>query len=70
MKNFIEIKITQLMIWIIKKGYGADCETYDLEDYPETFTKPKDVFHHARCGSCQAKEIIEWLEGHIDLIKY
>ena len=32
-------------------------------------TKTEDVFKEGRCGSCRAKEVIDWLEEHIKLIK-
>lgn len=54
------------MIWSIKKGYGADCETKDYEDFPE-LNKPSST--EGRCGSCVASEIIDWLEDRIKLIK-
>lgn len=53
MKDYIEIKFWKFVIWLIKRGYGADC--------PE---------HADECASCEAKETIMWIEGHIDLIEF
>ena len=68
-QNKIDLIVTRYFIWSLKEGYGADCETSDLDDFPEDYKKPKDVFLSRRCGSCRTKEIINWLEKHIDIIK-
>ena len=64
----LEILFWRLAIWIIRKGYGADCRESDIDDFPENkeelLKDPK-----GRCGSCRAKEAIEWIEDHIELIK-
>jgi len=70
MKDYLEIKFWKLAIYIIRKGYGADCPASDLEWFykhvvrEETFADK--VF--SRCASCKAKETIDWIEGHIELI--
>ena len=61
MREFIHITIMKLAIWSIRRGYGANCPTKDTDDFPE--------LKESLCGSCQAKEIIEWLEERIGLIK-
>jgi hypothetical protein len=68
-QNQIDILIARLAIWSIKQGYGANCEMTDLDDFPEDYKKPKDVFGDSRCASCRAKEVVDWLEKHIKLIK-
>ena len=72
--NYISDKfdtlLARLMVYRLKKGYGCDCETNDLDDFPEMYTKPKDVFASGRCGSCRAREVVQWLEEYIDLIDY
>ena len=67
--NYLEILVTRLMIWVIRRGYGADCEGSDLDDFPEMHTTAKSVFDPGRCASCRAKEVIDWLEEHIKLIE-
>lgn len=67
--NFIEKKVTMLMIYFIEKGYGCDCETSDLDDLPDMYKTPKDVFKVSRCASCRAKEVVDWLKEHLKLIK-
>jgi hypothetical protein len=69
LQDKIDILIARLAIWSIKRGYGADCETSDLDDLPTDYKVPKDVFKDQRCGSCRAKEVVDWLEKHIKLMK-
>lgn len=64
MRDKIDIIIARIAIWSIKKGYGANCETRDTDDFPELRNSNK-----GRCASCRAREIIEWIEDHIRLIK-
>lgn len=63
MNDFLDVLIARLMIWRIKKGYGADCESKDMNDLPIEFQ------YSARCASCRARETIDWLEDHIRLIE-
>ena len=65
MKNWFEIKVFQLAKYLIIKGYGT-CKTKDYDDFP---THPRDLNAQGRCPSCQAKEVCDWIEGHIALIK-
>jgi len=64
----LDILIAKLAIWSIRRGYGADCEMSDLDEFSEEYKIPKDVFRSSRCSSCRAKEVIDWLEEHIKLI--
>lgn len=66
----MEIQVTRLMIYLIRKGYGCDCKTSDLDDFSEEYITAKSVFAKDRCASCRAKEIIDWLEEHIKLVKW
>ncbi len=66
--NWLEIQFWKVAKWIIRRGYGADCETSDLDELPQTYKTPQDVFRGGRCGSCRAKEVIDWIDGHIDLL--
>ena len=52
--------LIRFLIRLLKKGYGADCETKDIDDFPELKGEQK-----GRCPSCQAREVIEFLERHI-----
>jgi len=58
--NYLETQFWKIAIWLIKRGYGADCDTHDLDDFNG----------EARCPSCKAKDIIEWIEEHIELLNY
>lgn len=69
MKTWIEIQFWKFVKYIIRRGYGANCPVSDLDEFKKMFKKPMDVFHPSRCGSCRAKEIIDWIDGHIELIK-
>lgn len=69
MRNYIEIWFWKIAIRLIKKDYGANCETSDLNDFQKTFKNCEDVFSPSRCPSCQAREIINWIEGYIELLK-
>lgn len=62
--DWIEILVCRLTIWFLKRGYGANCETKDTDDFPDIV--PGKL---PRCGSCQAKETIALLEEHILLLK-
>ena len=64
MTNQQELKLFQQVRQIIKDGYGANCKTKDTKDFPELRTLEE------RCGSCVAKELIEYLDWYIDLIKW
>lgn len=68
----IEILITKWLINRLRKGYGAECGTSDLDDFEDEFKQMKlseAIKADRRCAFCRAKETIEWLEKHIDLLK-
>lgn len=55
----------------LKEGWGADCKGSDLDDFPEMYKKGKlsrSIRHGGRCGSCQAKECIDFLRKHLKYI--
>lgn len=62
-KNSKIFSIRQL-IRRIKTDFGANCKTKDYDDFPELKKDTK-----ARCIGCRAKEVIEFLEEYIELIK-
>ena len=68
-KDFLEIKFWQFAKYLIIKGYGANCETCDLDDFREMYKEPKDVFYSGRCSSCRAKEVCVWIDSHIELLR-
>lgn len=72
MRNYLEIWFWQIARRIIIKGYGADCETRDLDDFEDEWTKEiKEALElDGRCPSCKAKEIVSWIDGHIELLKF
>jgi hypothetical protein len=62
--DWIEIFVCRMTIWFLRRGYGANCETKDTDDFPEMKSEG-----YPRCASCQAREVIELLEEHIHLIQ-
>lgn len=64
--DILEIHFWRVAKWIIRRGYGADCETSDIQD--SKLKTIDDVFSKGRCASCRAKEVIDWIDHHIDLI--
>lgn len=71
MKN-LEIIFWKIAKCIITKEYGCNCETSDLDDFHEMYSKKplsESVVHGGRCASCRAKEVINWIDERIELIK-
>ena len=69
--NTIETLFWKVAIWILRRGYGADCETSDLDDFHEMYSNAplsESIAHGGRCGSCKAKETIAFIKNHIELI--
>lgn len=71
---FLERMASKFLVWRLKKGYGANCRTSDLDDFKRMYTRrgtklSEAVTHSGRCASCQAKETILFLENHIDLLE-
>lgn len=60
--QYIDNIILRLAIWVLKRGYGADCPTRDVADMPELVGHPE-----LRCASCLASETIDFLQNTIDL---
>ena len=50
---------------LLKKGYGANCKTRDIDDFPDI-----KEFKNARgrCPGCRAKEVIELIDDDIDIL--
>lgn len=71
--DFIERLVAKFLIWRLRVGYGADCETSDLDDQREMYLEGKlseSVIHQGRCASCRAAETIAFLEEHRSLLKF
>lgn len=66
-----EKEATKLLIEKLKEGYGANCETSDLDDFEDlTSDKLSElVVSKSRCASCRAKETILFLEHHLELLE-
>ncbi len=65
--KWLETQFWKFAKWLIRRGYGAKCPTKDYEDYPELNVTLKTP-HSGRCASCEAAEVIEWIDHHIELI--
>jgi hypothetical protein len=66
MKDWLEIQFWKVGRWLIQRGYGASCEIPDYEDFED---HPRELNAQGRCGSCRAREVIEWINLHIDLLQ-
>jgi len=51
--------LVKLMIWVLRRDFGADCIDYDWECFDDD---PYQLLMMSRCQSCAAAEVIEWLE--------
>lgn len=61
-----EILLCKKMIRVLKKGYGKKrCKTWDWEDFHEL----KKRGSNGRCPSCEAHEVIMWLEKHVKMMQ-
>lgn len=47
--------------WLIRRDYGV-CPDKDYKD-------PVPLNAQGRCASCQAGEVIEWIDEHLSLMK-
>lgn len=65
LQSRFEYAITSIMIWLLKRGYGADCKSLDYIDFPEHSHELNGI---GRCPSCQANEVIKFLELHLELL--
>jgi hypothetical protein len=66
---WLEVHFWMVAQWLIRRGYGGPCDTSDLVDFPDMYKKPEDVFHPGRCVRCRAKEVVDWIDHHIELIR-
>jgi hypothetical protein len=76
MKTWLQIKFWKIARWLVVRGYGEGCEISDLDEcnidelkHMYGNTMYEIVTSPARCASCRAKEVIQWIDEHIDLIK-
>lgn len=56
--NFLERQFWKLAKYILRKGYGY-CTDRD----------GKPFLHKERCGACNASDVQDWIDTHIELIK-
>lgn len=54
MTTYLEIQFWKIAKWLIKRGYGACCLDRDI---------------YGLCASCDAKDVIDWIDNHIKLLK-
>jgi hypothetical protein len=69
MSDYLQIQFWKFAKWLIIRGYGPGCETSDLCDFKDMYKTPQDVFAKGRCASCRAKEIVDWIDNHIELLR-
>jgi hypothetical protein len=66
----MENLVYRLCIWLIRRGYGANCRESDLDEFPGRYKNGKlseNIRNGGRCASCRAKEAIDFLEDTIKL---
>jgi hypothetical protein len=65
--DYFDILLTRLMIWRLRRSYGADCKIRDVDepDWRDIITE-RGLNAPSRCASCQAAEVIDWLNEHIE----
>jgi hypothetical protein len=61
----IDKLLIKLMKRRVRKAWGANCPTNDIDDFPDL---THDISSPERCDSCVAKEFIEWLDGWEELL--
>lgn len=61
--DFIDTIIARLMIWSLRRSYGADCPTKDTVEIPGLVGNSQ-----GRCPSCAAQDVIEYIQDHIHTI--
>lgn len=59
MKDWLEIKFWQFVKWFIRRGYGYCVERDGAE-----------FLAQGRCAGCNASDVQDWIDRHIDLIKF
>lgn len=59
--KYIEIKFWQFVKWVIYKGYGY-CRKKERMDLP--------LMSEGRCAECDASDVQDWIDKHIELIKF
>lgn len=68
-----ELEACKYLIKRFKIGYGANCESSDLDDFRKNYSKKTSlkeiVLADHRCASCRAEEAIAFLQKHITLLK-
>lgn len=56
--KYLKIKFWEFVIYLLKKGYGADCS--DIDD---------NYLLNGGCASCKARFLVYFIKEHIELIK-
>ena len=59
MLNWLEIQFWRFAKWLLKRGYGY-CNERDGGKFLEK----------GRCGACDASDVQDWIDKHIDLLKW
>ena len=65
--KWLDIIVIKLMRWRIRKGWGANCDVMDYNDVLHG-RGSRQLNSPSRCGSCQGKEVIIWLDNWEDLL--
>ncbi len=72
MMNTLEILTLKLAIWFLRRGWGNGCATSDLDEFYDASDRvplSRKIRQTGRCGSCRARETIDFLTETIDLLE-
>lgn len=58
MSDWLEIQFWKVAVWLLNRGYGY-CHERDGAQFGA----------EARCGSCNASDVQDWILAHVELIK-
>ena len=69
--KYLEILFWKLARYLVIKSYGANCEAESFDDFPEQkqWLVNRKYRMGNRCISCVAKDIVYWIDEHIELLK-
>lgn len=59
MKDWLEIQFWKFAKHLLKTGYGY-CDERDGAKFGD----------QGRCGACNASDVQDWIDHHIDLLKF
>jgi len=65
-KDWFELQLWKIARNRLIKGFGCNCATVDTDDFPG---HDKHLNAPGRCPSCAAKEVVQWIDAYMRLLK-